>query len=207
MEAAGAVLDDADPVVEALHSTVGEAEAEDGEDALAVLAESASDLHEGGEVQAARPGEPGAEVLFGGPRSASVEHPQLLLEQVGAEDVGVEARDGAETDGSSSRRFAGALRSAHREPLTTAASGETLRSRASVCLTSRTATLASVTTWNGSKTISAWEVRTFISRMNGARMSMLTASSCLTRSPSSSKKAATVVWERPSPIQIGSPVS
>jgi hypothetical protein len=36
---------------------------------------------------------------------------------------------------------------------------------------------------------------------------MLTALSCVARSPSSSKKVPTVFCERPSPIQTGSPVS
>jgi hypothetical protein len=98
VEAVGAVLDDADLVVETLHPAVREAEPDRGEHAIAVLPERAAELHEGTEVRAARPGEPGAQVLGRRARTAAVEGAQLLLQQVGAIDAGVEAGDGGEPD-------------------------------------------------------------------------------------------------------------
>jgi hypothetical protein len=98
VEAVGPVLDDADLVVQPLHPAVGETEADRCEDAVAVLTEGAPELDEGSEVRAARPGEPGAQVLGRGVRATAVEGAQLLLEQVRPVDAGVEAGDGGEPD-------------------------------------------------------------------------------------------------------------
>ena len=47
MEAEGAVADQADLGVEAFEAAVGEAEADGGKDAVAVLAQGAGEAHEG----------------------------------------------------------------------------------------------------------------------------------------------------------------
>jgi hypothetical protein len=90
------MLDDADLVVEALHPAVRDAETDGGKHAVTVLAEGTAELHERCEVGAARPGEPGAQVLRRGARAPAVESPELLLQQVGPEDASVQAGDSGE---------------------------------------------------------------------------------------------------------------
>jgi len=69
------------------------------------------------------------------------------------------------------------------------------------------ASLASFTTWNGSKTISAFGARARTSAMYGAHMSIVTNSIFALRSgPSSSKNLPSVFCERPSLTHAGSPV-
>jgi hypothetical protein len=62
VEAEGAVADQADLGVEALEAAVGEAEADGGEDAVAVRAERAREPDERSEPRARCPGQPGVEV-------------------------------------------------------------------------------------------------------------------------------------------------
>ena len=69
MEAEAAVADEADLAVEALEAAVGQAEADGGEDAVAVGAEGAGEPDERGEPGSGCPGQPGVEV---GGREASV---------------------------------------------------------------------------------------------------------------------------------------
>ena len=70
VEAEAAVADRADLGVEALEPAVGQAEADGGEDALAVLAQRACEAHEGRQPRACRPRQPGVEVLQAGPGSS-----------------------------------------------------------------------------------------------------------------------------------------
>jgi hypothetical protein len=63
VEAEGAVADQSDLGVEAFEAAVGEAEADRGEDAVAVGAERAREPDERSQARAAGPGQPGVEVV------------------------------------------------------------------------------------------------------------------------------------------------
>ncbi len=65
VEAEAAVADEADAAVEAFEASVGEAEADRGEDALSVAADRAGELDERSELRARGRREPGGEVLWG----------------------------------------------------------------------------------------------------------------------------------------------
>ena len=62
MEAKGAVADEPDAAVEALEAAVGQAEADGGEDAVAVRFEGAGEADEWAQARARGPREPGIEV-------------------------------------------------------------------------------------------------------------------------------------------------
>ena len=85
VEAEAAVADQADLAVEAFEAAVGEAEADGGEDAVAVAAEGAREPDERRQPRARRPGQPGVEVR-GRERGVGevVEQPQLFAQQEGA---------------------------------------------------------------------------------------------------------------------------
>jgi len=79
VEAEGAVAEQPDLAVERLHAAVGQAEADGGEDAVAVAADGAGELDERLELRARRPGQPRREVRFGERAVLEVvEQPQLL---------------------------------------------------------------------------------------------------------------------------------
>ena len=82
MEPEAAMGDQADAAVQALEAPVGEAEADGGEDALAVAADRAGELDERLELRSRRPGQPGVEMRRRELRVLElVEQPQLLLQQ------------------------------------------------------------------------------------------------------------------------------
>jgi hypothetical protein len=85
VKAEAAVADEPHAAVEAFQAAVGEAEADRGEDAVAVAAQGAGGLDEGRQAAAAGPGQPGVEVR-GRERGVLevVEQPQLVVEQEGA---------------------------------------------------------------------------------------------------------------------------
>src|SRR5258708_11677675 len=97
MKAIGTMLDDADLVVDAFHPSIGHAEFDGCEDPVAVLPQRAREFHERGKPGAAGPGEPGLQVSPRRSDAASVERPQLLLEQVRVVDAAVEPPDLGET--------------------------------------------------------------------------------------------------------------
>jgi hypothetical protein len=78
VESEGAVADQADLGVEAFQAAVGEMEADRGEDAVAVLAQRARQLHERTQSGAGGPGEPGVDMVWGECRLGQVvEQPEL----------------------------------------------------------------------------------------------------------------------------------
>jgi hypothetical protein len=91
------VADEADLAVEALEAAVGEAEADGGEDAVAVGAQGAGQGDERGEPGSGCPGQPGVEVR-GRQRGAVevVEQPELFAQQEGAVEALVGVLDVAE---------------------------------------------------------------------------------------------------------------
>jgi hypothetical protein len=90
VKAEGAMADEADLAVKAFEAAVGEAEADRGEDAVAVLAQGAREPNERLEPRARCPCEPGAEVRRRERWVGQVvEQPQLFSEQEGAVEVAV----------------------------------------------------------------------------------------------------------------------
>ena len=94
MEAEAAVADQADAAVEAFQAPVGQAEADRGEDAVAVRAQGAREPDEGLELRARGPGQPGVQVLGRERRVGQViEQAQLFPEQEGPVEAAVVALD------------------------------------------------------------------------------------------------------------------
>ena len=85
MKAEAAVVDQPDLAVEALQAAVGQAEADGGEDAVAVGPESAGERDERSESGARGPGQPGVQMRRRQARVGQlVEQPQLFAQQEGA---------------------------------------------------------------------------------------------------------------------------
>jgi hypothetical protein len=85
VEAVAAVADEADLAVEAFEAPVGEAEADGGEDSVAVSAQGPGEPDERVQARPAGPCEPGVEVRRGEGRVVEVvEQPELLAQQEGA---------------------------------------------------------------------------------------------------------------------------
>src|SRR4051812_16337116 len=94
MESEAAVADEADLAVEAFLAAVGEAEADGGEDAVAVAAQGAGEPDERAQPGAGGPGEPSIEVR-GGELGVGqvVEQPELFAQQEGAVEALVDLAD------------------------------------------------------------------------------------------------------------------
>ena len=90
MKAEGAVADQADLGVEAFEAAVGEAEADGGEDPVAVGAQGAREADEGAQPAAGGPGQPSIEV-GGRERGIGqvVEQPEFFAQQEGAVEAAV----------------------------------------------------------------------------------------------------------------------
>ena len=90
VKAERAPLEDVDLGVDALEATVGDGEADGGEDAVAVVAQRLGEPREGTELGATGPREPPLEVRRGAAGRAAIERTQLLLEEVRAVHAAVE---------------------------------------------------------------------------------------------------------------------